>query len=106
MSLVRPKPAAAYSTHFTPRPGTAKKLLTNQTSLNFVGKGRNGSFFFLSQPCCLGVCFAGEGVVMTTSTDQRLNVWKVSGEGGGIELLSSHAHDVADPSSLAVYNTR
>lgn len=52
-----------------------------------------------------GVCFAGKDLVMTTSIDQRLNVWKVNEE-GGIELSSSHTHDVADPSSLATYSTR
>lgn len=47
----------------------------------------------------------GKDLVMTTSSDQRLNVWRVSLE-SGMELVSSHVHDVADPSSLTAYNTK
>ncbi len=50
-----------------------------------------------------GVCFIGDGLVASTSIDQRLNIWKASME-SGIQLLSSHTHDVADPSSLVAYS--
>ena len=42
---------------------------------------------------------------MSTSMDQRLNVWRVSRD-DGITMVSSHTHDVADPSSMATYSTR
>lgn len=53
----------------------------------------------------LGGCFIGEGLAMTTSIDQRLNIWKFARE-EGLKLVSSHTHNIADPTSLAAYNTR
>ena len=53
----------------------------------------------------LGACFTADGLVMTTSLDQRLNIWKLARE-EGIQLVSSQTHDVADCVSLAAYNTR
>lgn len=42
---------------------------------------------------------------MSTAIDQRLNVWEVCEE-DGLKRVSSDTHDVADPSSLAVFNTK
>ena len=49
--------------------------------------------------------------MITTAVDQRLNVWQVDREeeeegNGALKLMSSHTHDVADPSSLRAYSTR
>ena len=52
-----------------------------------------------------GVSCIDDYTALTSGIDQRLNVWKISQE-DGIQLLSSHTHDVADPSSLVVYHTR
>ena len=54
---------------------------------------------------CTGVGFIGESEVVSTAIDQRLNVWQVHEE-DGIQLLASTTHDVADPTSLGVFNTK
>lgn len=41
---------------------------------------------------------------MSSSIDQRLNVWKFAGS--EVELVSSCTHDVADASSLQTYCNR
>ena len=74
--------------------------------------------------CCLaGVSFLSPSQVVTTSIDQRITVWRVglgkstvddtaaeSGVGSSqcgqpvrVEQVYSHTHDVADVSSLCLY---
>ena len=63
-------------------------------------------------------------MLVTSSIDQRLNVWRVSqpiestdtasggeasrgpAEAVSLELVSSHTHDIADASSLCLYSER
>lgn len=52
--------------------------------------------------CVLGISFVGEDLVMSSSIDQRLNVWKFARD-QDVELVCAHTHDVADASSLLVY---
>lgn len=53
----------------------------------------------------VGISFVGEDLVMSSSIDQRLNVWKFAGS-KEVELVSSSTHDVADASSLLTYSNR
>lgn len=66
---------------------------------------------------CVGVSFLDEGLLVTSSIDQRLSVWKLSltedkeneedEEVGGcaeLQLVDSITHDVADVSSLTLYH--
>lgn len=66
----------------------------------------------------VGVSFLGRGLVVTSSIDQRLTVWRVGQSGSADrgeedsssslqsctpELVHSQTHDVADASSLTLY---
>ena len=44
------------------------------------------------------------GVVVSTSVDQRLNVWRVGPH--SLTLCSSLTHDVADVAALKVHSSR
>ena len=45
-------------------------------------------------------------LLVTTSIDQRLNVWSYDSVARSLKLSSSFTHDVADVASLQVLNNR
>lgn len=56
---------------------------------------------------CTGVGFASSSCLMTTSTDQRLRVWRLRRrEEWHLELASELTHSVADTAVMATYNSR
>ena len=53
-----------------------------------------------------GVSFLSDSVVVTTSIDQRLSIWRISTATectARIDFMYSHTHDIADVSSLKLY---
>lgn len=53
-----------------------------------------------------GVQFLNGDALVTTSVDQRLNVWSYDPQAATLKLTSSFAHDVADATSLQVLSNR
>ena len=53
-----------------------------------------------------GVCFVTSELLISTSIDQRLNMWRVDAEEKTLKLVHSRTHDVADSSSLLVHSSR
>ena len=60
--------------------------------------------------CCIavGVRFLCHDMLVTTSVDQRLAVWKIVRDSTGfsVRMASCFTHSVADVSSLGLYHTR
>ena len=55
-----------------------------------------------------GVKFLRPDTLVTTSVDQRINVWQLVGSSSKkpLRLVSSHFHDVADTAALQLYHTK
>lgn len=55
-----------------------------------------------------GVKFLRPDTLVTTSVDQRINVWQLVGSSSEkpLRLVSSHFHDVTDTAALQLYHTK
>ena len=56
--------------------------------------------------CNVGVLFLNESLLVTTSIDQRLNMWSYDSGTPTLKLTSSVTHDVADVASMKVLRNR
>ena len=54
----------------------------------------------------LGVQFLEDNLLVTTSVDQRLNVWRYDPVKSTVRLTSSLTHDVADAADLKALRNR
>ena len=63
---------------------------------------------FLTTFSFSGVKFLHPDTLVTTSVDQRINVWQLVGSSSEkpLRLVSSHFHDVADTAALQLYHSK
>ena len=75
-------------------------LVILQHSLGFVSHDNYILVYYI------GVKFLKSNLLVTTSIDQRLNLWSYDPMEATIKLASSFTHDVADVASLQVLRYR